>query len=230
MPESTYIAVFLAGLFGGGHCAAMCGGIIGALSSQARSALPLQLAYNAGRIGSYAAAGAAAGAAGGVALAREILPVQIGLYVAANVLLILMGLYLAGWSSFVTRLEAPGRWLWRGISPLTRRFLPADTVPRALAVGLIWGWLPCGLTYSVLAIALLGAQAGSGAGLMLAFGLGTLPNILAAGLMWRRVRPWLQKRGGRWIAGSVVLLFGGAGLVHAAWLGDQLRRGILCFP
>lgn len=230
MPESTFVAVFLAGLFGGGHCAAMCGGIVGALSSQARSALRLQLAYNAGRIGSYAAAGAAAGALGGAALARDILPVQIGLYVAANVRLVLMGLYLAGWSSVVTRIEAPGRRLWRAISPLTRRFLPADTVPRALAVGLIWGWLPCGLTYSVLAIAVLGAGAGGGAGLMAAFGLGTLPNILAAGLLWRRARPWLRNRAGRRIAGSLVLVFGGAGLVHAAWLGDQLRRGIQCFP
>lgn len=228
MPESTFAAVFLAGLFGGGHCAAMCGGVIGALSAQGRSAFSLQLAYNFGRIGSYIAAGGVAGAIGGLALMENILPLQIALYVLANFLLVLVGLYLAGWSNAVIRLEGPGRWLWRRISPLTGRFLPAVTIPRSLAVGGIWGWLPCGLTYSVLAIALLSGSGISGAGLMAAFGLGTLPNVLAAGLLFRRLRPWFQNRLGRWIAGGLVLGFGVAGLVHAAQLGDQLRRGAIC--
>lgn len=228
MPESTFAAVFLAGLFGGGHCAAMCGGVIGALSAQGRAALNLQLAYNFGRIGSYIAAGGVAGAIGGLALMENILPLQIALYVLANVLLVLVGLYLAGWSNAVIRLEGPGRWLWRRISPLTGRFLPAVTIPRSLAVGGIWGWLPCGLTYSVLAIALLSGSGISGAGLMAAFGLGTLPNVLAAGLLFRRLRPWFQSRLGRWIAGGLVLGFGVAGLLHAAQLGDQLRRGVIC--
>lgn len=228
MPEATFAAVFLAGLFGGGHCAAMCGGILGALSAQGQAGLRIQIAYNMGRIGSYAAAGAAAGAIGGLVLLKDILPLQIGLYVLANVVLVLVGLYLAGWSTLVTRLEAPGRRLWQWINPLTRRFLPADTVPRALAVGAIWGWLPCGLTYSVLAIALMSGTSGGGAGLMAAFGLGTLPNLLAAGMLFRRIRPWFQQRIGRWIAGGLVLGFGVAGLVHAMHLGDQLRRGVLC--
>ncbi len=228
MPESTFAAVFLAGLFGGGHCAAMCGGVIGALSAQGRFAFSLQLAYNFGRIGSYAAAGAAAGALGSLILLKDLLPLQIALYGLANLMLVVLGLYLAGWSAFVTRLEAPGRWLWRWISPLTRRFLPADTVPRALAIGAIWGWLPCGLTYSVLAIALMSSSGANGAVLMAAFGLGTLPNLLAAGMLMQRVRPWFRNRIGRWIAGGLVLGFGVAGLVHATQLGDQLRRGVLC--
>jgi sulfite exporter TauE/SafE len=228
MPEATFAAVFLAGLFGGGHCAAMCGGILGALSAQGKAGLRIQIAYNMGRIGSYATAGAAAGAIGGLVLLKDILPLQIGLYVLANVVLVLVGLYLAGWSTLVTRLEAPGRRLWQWIHPLTRRFLPADTVPRALAVGAIWGWLPCGLTYSVLAIALMSGTSSGGAGLMAAFGLGTLPNLLAAGMLFRRIRPWFQQRTGRWIAGGLVLGFGVAGLVHAMHLGDQLRRGVLC--
>jgi len=228
MPESTFIAVFLAGLFGGGHCVAMCGGVLGALSAQGHSRIALQFAYNAGRIGSYAIAGAFAGAIGGLLLVKGILPLQLLLYVLANLLLVLVGIYLAGWSSLITRLEGPGRWLWRRVSPLTRRFLPADTLPRALAVGSIWGWLPCGLTYSVLAIALMSGSGAGGAGLMAAFGLGTLPNLLAAGLLFRRIRPWFGKRLGRLLAGGLVLGLGVAGLVHAAQLGDQLRRGVLC--
>jgi sulfite exporter TauE/SafE len=228
MPEATLLAVFIAGLFGGGHCAAMCGGIVGALSSQRRTGISLHLGYNAGRIGSYTAAGAVAGTIGGLMLLGNLLSVRIGLYVVANILLVLVGLYLAGGPGFVTRLEALGRRPWRHISRLTGRVLPADTLPRALAAGAIWGWLPCGLTYSALAIALLSGSALRGASLMAMFGLGTLPNLLAAGLIVTRARPWLQGPVARRIAGGVVLTFGVAGLAHATWLGDQIRRGVLC--
>jgi sulfite exporter TauE/SafE len=228
MPEATLLAVFLAGLFGGGHCAAMCGGIVGALSAQRRAGFSLQLGYNVGRIGSYALAGALAGSIGGLMLFGELLTVRVALYAVANVLLVLIGLYLAGGPALVTRLEALGRRPWRYIGRLTRRVLPADTLPRALVAGAIWGWLPCGLTYSVLAIALVSGSGARGAGLMAAFGLGTLPNLLAAGLLVTRARPWLQGRLVRRIAGGVVLGFGIAGLAHATWLGDQIRRGVLC--
>jgi len=120
MPEATLLAVFLAGLLGGGHCAGMCGGIVSALSVGAGSRLPLHVAYNAGRIASYTLAGAVAGALGGMVLYYDLLPLQLALYVLANLMLILLGLYLAGWSSLVTRLEAAGRRLWQHISPLTR--------------------------------------------------------------------------------------------------------------
>jgi sulfite exporter TauE/SafE len=227
-PETTLLAVFLAGLVGGGHCAGMCGGIVGALSAGAGSRLPLHLAYNAGRIASYTLAGAIAGALGGMVLYYDVLPLQLALYVLANLMLILLGLYLAGWSSLVTRLEAAGRRLWRHISPLTTRFLPVDTAPRAFTVGTLWGWLPCGLTYSVLAIALVSGGAANGAALMFAFGLGTLPNLLLAGWLLRRARSWFQGRMVRWVSGGLVLGFGIAGLANAAQLGDQIRRGVLC--
>jgi len=228
MPEATLLAVFLAGLLGGGHCAGMCGGIVSALSAGAGSRLPLHLAYNAGRIASYTLAGAVAGALGGMVLYYDLLPLQLALYVLANLMLILLGLYLAGWSSMVTRLEAAGRGLWRHISPLTKRFLPVNTLPQAFAVGTLWGWLPCGLIYSVLAIALVSGSAANGAALMLAFGLGTLPNLLLAGLLLRRARSWFQDRMVRWVSGGLVLGFGIAGLANAAQLGDQIRRGVLC--
>jgi sulfite exporter TauE/SafE len=229
LPEATLVAVFLAGLLGGGHCAGMCGGIVGALSSGGGARVALHLGYNAGRIASYVVAGAIAGSLGGLALIYDVLPLQLALYVCANLLLILLGLYLAGWSSLVTKLEFLGRRLWQRVSPLTRRFLPADTVPRALAIGALWGWLPCGLTYSVLAIALVSGSAKSGASLMLAFGLGTLPNLLAAGWLLGKARRWLQGRALRAVSGALVLGFGIAGLAHAVQLGAQIRRGVLCF-
>ena len=228
MPEATLLAVFLAGLLGGGHCAGMCGGIVSALSAGADSRLPLHLAYSAGRIASYTLAGAIAGALGGMVLYYDLLPLQLALYVFANLMLILLGLYLAGWSSMVTRLETVGRRLWRHISPLTRKFLPVNTLPRAYAVGMLWGWLPCGLIYSALAIALVSGSAANGAALMLAFCVGTLPNLLLAGLLLRRARSWFQDRMVRWVSGGLVLGFGIAGLANAAQLGDQIRRGVLC--
>lgn len=228
MPDATLLAVFLAGLLGGGHCAGMCGGIVSALSSSANARFSLHLAYNTGRIASYTLAGAVTGSLGGLVLFYDVLPVQLGLYVVANVMLVLLGLYLAGWSSLVTKLELLGHRLWRRLSPSTRKFLPADTVPRALAVGALWGWLPCGLTYSVLAIALVSGGPANGAGLMLAFGFGTLPNLLAAGLLLTRAGRWLKVRTLRIISGALVLGFGIAGLAHAAQLGEQILRGALC--
>jgi uncharacterized protein len=228
LPEATLIAVFLAGLLGGGHCAAMCGGIVTALSAGAPARLGLHLAYNTGRIASYTAAGAIAGGAGALILIKDLLPLQIALYVFANLMLVLLGLYLAGVSSLITQLEPLGRRLWRLISPLTRKLIPADTAPRALAAGGLWGWLPCGLTYSVLTIALVSGSGLRGASLMLAFGLGTLPNLLAAGMVLGRFRRFLAARWLRVTSGALVLGFGLLGLARASQVEEQLRRGILC--
>jgi len=130
-------AVFLTGLLGGVHCAGMCGGIVTALAGQsAHGRWRLHLGYNAGRILSYTVAGALAGTAGSLGLLLDgLLPIQLALYVLANLMLIGIGLYLAGVSRVAARLERVGLVLWRNVQPLTRRMLPADTVPRALGLG-----------------------------------------------------------------------------------------------
>src|SRR5512145_1911865 len=231
MTATIFAAVFMTGLLGGVHCAGMCGGIVAALSGQARGRrLPLHLAYNGGRVLSYALAGALAGAAGSLGLLLDgLLPVQLALYVLANAMLIGLGLYLAGVSSVVAWIEHVGAALWRRIQPLTRSLLPADTLPRALGLGLLWGWLPCGLVYAVLTTALLTGNALDGAAIMAAFGLGTVPNLLLAGLAMRRFTGRLQARPVRVAAGSLVLGFGVYGLAHASTLSDQIRGGLICF-
>ena len=230
MTAAIFGAVFLTGLLGGVHCAGMCGGIIAALSGQAGGRrLPLHLAYNGGRVLSYALAGALAGAAGSLGLLLDgVLPVQLALYVLANVMLIGLGLYLAGVSSVVAWIERLGMALWRRIQPLTRSLLPADTLPRALGLGLLWGWLPCGLVYAVLTTALLTGDALDGAAIMAAFGLGTLPNLLLAGLALRRVTAATRARPLRVAAGGLVLGFGLYGLANAASLSDHIRAGLIC--
>jgi len=215
MPETGYLALFLIGLLGGTHCVGMCGGIVSALSLGAGSRLPLHLAYNAGRIVSYAAAGALAGALGGASLILAgQLPLRMALYVLANLMLVALGLYLMGFTRVLAFAEGFGRRLWRALQPLTRAFLPARSVAQAFPLGLLWGWLPCGLVYSALVTALTSGSPVRGALMMLAFGAGTLPNLLLAGLLAGRLQTFAGKAQVRFLAGLLVLGFGAVGLFH----------------
>ena len=235
MPDSGFLAVFLIGLLGGVHCAGMCGGIVSALTLQmpgkpgaAGPAWIIHLAYNLGRIGSYVLAGAAMGALGSLGLLLDkALPVQLTLYVAANLMMIALGLYLTGITGALAFTERAGQWLWRRVQPATRRFLPVRGPAQAFPLGLLWGWLPCGLVYSVLAMALLTGSAVRGAATLLAFGLGTLPNLMLAGLLLARFRNAMQGRALRLGSGLLVLAFGVYGLVNAATLGGTLWQGVV---
>jgi sulfite exporter TauE/SafE len=233
-------AVFLVGLLGGVHCAGMCGGIVSAISAGVprpdrpglRAQLPalaLHAAYSSGRIASYSFAGAVAGSVGGVGLlAGQALPLQTVLYVMANLMMVALGIYLAGYTRILAPIESLGRPLWARIQPLARRFLPARTPTQALGVGLLWGFLPCGMVYSMLGLALLSGSPGSGALIMLAFGLGTLPNLLLAGMLLTRLRALTRNPSLRRVAGLLVLGFGLVGLARASTLGDGLWNGLIC--
>ncbi len=233
MPETGYIAIFLVGLLGGTHCVGMCGGIVGALTVQIPGAVqrqwPIHLAYNLGRIATYILLGAAMGALGTVGLLfNDVLPIQLALYVLANLMLIALGLYLTGFTALLAPVERLGHRIWRRVQPLTRRFLPARSPLQALPLGMLWGLVPCGLIYSVLATALVTGSATRGAALMAAFGLGTLPNLLLAGLLFKRLRDVTRNSKVRYAAGLLVLAFGVFGLVLAPSLGGKLWDGVLC--
>ena len=225
---ALFLAMLVAGLASGVHCAGMCGGIVVAFNGGPVSPLKAipswekNFFFNAGRISTYAAAGAAAGALGGAAYASGAIPVQETLFAAVNVLLILIGLQLAGLGGPIARLEALGVPLWRRVQPVAARLLPARSLPQAFAAGLAWGWLPCGLVYSALAAAALSGGALRGAIAMLAFGIGTLPYLLAAGWIGARMRHW------RRAAAGVLLAFGVLGLANAGGLAETVRRGLLC--
>jgi hypothetical protein len=215
--ELMLASVFVVGLLGGVHCVGMCGGIAAALTfglpaeRQRRPAalLPFLLAYNAGRIASYAVAGALMGGAG--TLLSRLVPIQLaqrGLLVLAAAFMVLMGLYLGGWWAGLARLEQAGGVLWRRIEPLGRHLLPVQRPGQALALGLLWGWLPCGLVYSVLVSAVSAGGAWQGALVMLAFGLGTLPNLVAMGAAAGAIARFARREWVRRAAGAAVLLFG----------------------
>ena len=209
MPDSGYLALFLVGLLGGTHCVGMCGGIVGALSMGGTARWSMHLAYNGGRILSYAAAGAIAGALGAASMGLEgQVPARLILYFVANLMLVAMGLYLLGVTKALAFTERVGQSLWRRLQPLTRRFLPVRSVAQAFPLGVLWGWLPCGLVYSALATALSTGSAGRGALTMLAFGLGTLPNLLLAGIVLARLNEFVRRPIVRTLSGLLVLGFG----------------------
>ncbi len=210
------LGALVVGLLGGVHCLGMCGGIVGALTLGQGGASAgdlhfwqLQLGYNLGRLTSYMAAGALAGGlglllAGSVPLAGA----QRALSVLAGLFMIVLGLYLGGWWSGLARVEQAGGLLWRRVEPLGRRLLPVRSPFRAFLLGMVWGWLPCGLVYSALIWSLSAGGMVRGALLMGAFGLGTLPNLLLMGaaagwLAGFLRRPWVRR-----LAGALVIGFG----------------------
>ena len=214
------LAAALAGLLGGVHCAGMCGGIVAAFSFRPDGSAPpfrLHLAYNAGRVMSYTLFGALAGALGSALALANFLPVQTLLYVLAQIVMILLGLYLAGLSKSVLVFERAGGVIWRRVKPLFQKLIPVTTTPRAIVAGMAWGWLPCGLVYSILVSALATGSAASGAALMLAFGLGTLPNLLGMGLFAQQIQPFMQRLWVRRAAGLLVAGFGVWGLASLAY-------------
>jgi sulfite exporter TauE/SafE len=171
MAISALISAWLAGLLGGAHCVAMCGGFVAALSAPRDAARPLPLRrsgalawdllpYHGGRVASYAIMGAAFGAAGGLALsAASLLPLQRGLYVVANVFLLLLAFAIASRSGHVAWLQRAGAALFARVVPAVRPLRARDSRFARIGLGLVWGLVPCGLTYSVLPLALFAGSA-----------------------------------------------------------------------
>ncbi len=222
MVEVGYLGAFIVGLLGGVHCVGMCGGIVGVLTfglpAEKRGSLltilPYQLAYNLGRLISYGVAGAIMGGLG--MMLGQLIPLyqlQQVLYGFAGVFMILLGLYLGGWWSGLIRIEKLGGPVWRTIEPLAKKLLPIRHPGQALVLGLAWGWVPCGLVYSVLIWSVSSGGVLEGAGLMLAFGLGTLPNLLAMGFAATTLSRWSRDIRVRRLAGVLVTLFG----CYALW-------------
>lgn len=217
MLELTITAAFLVGLLGGSHCVGMCGPIVGAVTVTlpgSRPKLRFVLTYNAGRILSYTVVGMLAGVLGASSYFLEhILPIQKMLYGLASLMLIVLGLYLAGIWHGVTFIEGAGKTLWQRLQPYSAKLLPVKSLPHAFALGAVWGWLPCGLVYSVVVAAIATAHPLQGGLLMLAFGLGTLPTLLAMGMAAVRLKAWLQNLWVRRISGAAVIGFGVLGLL-----------------
>lgn len=253
-------AALLAGLAGSGHCLGMCGGIAGALAMRtrsragndaaARARLWHALAYNLARVTSYAFAGALAGLLGGALLQTvDIAFLSIVLRVVAGAVMVAAaGRVLFGWR-LLDPLEGAGARLWRRVLPGVTRGVRREGLAGSITLGLAWGWLPCGLSYSMLLLAATTATPASGALVMAAFGVGTLPAMVSATLAFDRAAQLLAQRASlRHVAGALLLAFGAwtagnavyHGFAHAAHggsahghsdhAGHQMSTPALCGP
>lgn len=207
-------SAFIIGLLGSGHCIAMCGGITTMLTSALPSSnrydqqqilvnnqqstlknsskTTLVVCYNIGRITSYAFIGAIVGLTGSVAAKNIGMPLA-GLRMFSALFIILLGLYIGQWLMWLNHIEALGKTLWQTISPLANKAIPVDSPIKALSLGAVWGWLPCGLVYSTLTWALASGNALTGASIMLFFGLGTLPALLTLSMGFNTIKNNLVK-------------------------------------
>ncbi|XGA80617.1 sulfite exporter TauE/SafE family protein [Halomonas sp. CH40] len=206
------LAAFIFGLMGGAHCIGMCGGIMSALTFAVPPSMRqparlggLLLSYNLGRILSYMIAGAIVAALGTLLSLSP--SAGMALQAFAAVMLILMALYIANWWKGLLKVEAVGRRVWKYIEPFGRRLMPVVKLPQAFALGAVWGWLPCGLVYSMLAWSLAIADPLEGALLMGAFGLGTLPALLATGIAARQLSGLIRHPATRSIAALSIIAF-----------------------
>lgn len=214
MDGITLTSAFVAGLLGSGHCAVMCGGIAVAFTGlpgveDGRQARLRALRMQMGRIASYTLAGLIMASIGyGLASLAEPTAVARNLRVALGAVLVLAGLQLMRGPGKMDWLARPGRRVWQKLQPLTRHFLPVNTPWRAYGLGALWGWLPCGLVYTLLLAAWFSADPLHGGALMLAFGLGTLPALMAISLGAAGFQRRLQQQATR-VAMGVLVMSGG---------------------
>ncbi len=208
-------AALVAGFAASGHCIGMCGGIAGALAMRSQRSgtgarVAMAFAYNLARITSYAVAGGIAGLLGRTLLhAVDVKPLSVAFRVIAGlIMLAAAGRLLFGWR-LLDPIESAGSGLWRRIAPWTARQGRSGGIGGAIGLGLAWGWLPCGMTYSMLLLAATTASVATGAAVMLVFGLGTLPSMVTATLAFDRIARGLSRRASlRAIAGALLLAFG----------------------
>ena len=231
LPMVEIGAAFALALLGAVHCVGMCGGFVGAIQFRrdpGMSAAQLSAGYHAGRLTSYTAGGALIGTIGGSLYATEVRPLQVALLVLGSVALLAIGISMFGRSKLLRQLEPLGLAIWRLIAPLARKIVPPRRPLHAWLAGVAWGWIPCGMVYAALPLALVAGGPLQGALVMLAFGLGTLPGLLAVDLGAARlavIGPAVGPDSGwtgalrsyvRPIAGVAIVIFGVAGLAHAA--------------
>lgn len=203
-------AAFVTGLLGSAHCFGMCAGLSGLFAVNAsvaslRPQIPMAVAYNTGRILSYALLGIVV-ASLGQTVVKAIPNIAAPVRFASGLLIVIVGLQVAFNWRFLAPVEKAGAKIWNHIAPAAKGLLPVTSMPKALGLGLLWGWLPCGLVYSVLLLAATTANAVNGGLVMLAFGVGTMPAMIMTGISASKLSRFMSRK--RLGAGLLIILIG----------------------
>lgn len=231
--STSYLVALLMGLFSALHCLGMCGSIIGSLTlslrreirENKRLLMPFVASYNAGRIVSYSLAGMLAG------IAEHVLSMPLGeghghriLQIVSALIMLGAGLHIAGWFPRFAYIEKVGGKMWQRIEPYGRRLVPVETLPRAFVFGMIWGWLPCGLVYTALALAATTGDVVRSTFTMFAFGVGTMPAVMGVGIMTSLMVRLSNMKKFRQAAGVTLIAL--ALLAAFPWLNPMVRHSV----
>ena len=231
--STSYLVALLMGLFSALHCLGMCGSIIGSLTLSLRKEirenksllLPFVFSYNVGRITSYSLAGLLAG------VAEHVLSLPLGeghghriLQIVSALIMLGAGLHIAGWFPRFAYIEKIGTAVWHRIEPYGRRLVPVETLPKAFIFGMVWGWLPCGLVYTALALAATTGDVVRSTFTMFAFGLGTMPAVMGVGIMTSLMVRLSNMKKFRQAAGVTLIAL--ALLAAFPWLNPMVRHSV----
>jgi len=228
--ELSIAGAFFTGLFGSVHCVAMCGGIICSLSLASNNSEPAVAAvngsveqasrpqqrvwrftilYHIGRILSYMLAGFIVSGLGVLGYqSMDYSNAVIAGQMIASFFMLALGLYISQIWQGLLYFEKVGSIFWRLIAPVAKKLLPINRSDKALYAGVIWGWLPCGMVYSVLVWSFSSGNVFTGTAMMLAFGLGTLPMLLTISFFSStQLKKLLNARPIRWLSGGIIISF-----------------------
>ena len=212
MPDASFFAAIVIGFLGGAHCIGMCGGIVSAMSISIKSLnknkiILLNIFYNIGRILSYIFAGAVAGSFG-LLLGKSMGVMPIILNILASFFIIALGFYIAGIVNMLRFTETLGDKIWLKIQPLANKLYPFTNVYQAISAGFVWGFIPCGMVYALLAWAVTSSSPILGAWYMLGFGIGTFPVLVAIGLFSQKLKSISRNKWLKLIAGGLIIAYG----------------------
>lgn len=244
-----YLSLFMSALVSGWHCALMCSGVASwAETKIIRIVSPAQMRWeqllmHLCRISAYALLGALAGGFGALFWRQDALPIQKWMFIFGSVLLLINAVMIvkgrgeklkgvASWG-FFQFLESKAAGFWSSTAGRLQPDSGASNLSRRMLIGFLWGFIPCGLVYSALPLAFLSGSSISGAGLMVAMGLGTLPNLLLISGLVGKIAGTFAQAGhasyARWLVGGLMALAGGMGLYRAFTLTDDFLKGGFCF-
>ncbi len=218
MDLTLLLSAFLIGLLGSSHCFAMCSGISAAIGVDSiknnNGQLSSILAYNMGRLLSYAIAGLILGSLSFV-IGQKFEPALNALRLFSGLIMILMGLYICRWSLLLAQLERLSLPLWKKIQPYAQASLGKQGLHWRLICGMLWGWLPCGLVYSSLIWATSSASPINAALLMFCFGAGTLPSMILSSSLSAKLSILLKNTLFKALSGGMLIIYG----CHTIYIG-----------